>query len=197
MEFQNYYDGMHPAAGTVSTEWAEYIYPPLQNSEGARDRKIYDQILNQFAVGFNPRYQFREGGYWCNIFLWDVSRAMGAEIPHWITASGDIAAPNDPGSWEINVNSTVDWMLTHGITRFGWKKTSEAVAQASANEGKIAVTLWKNANGGHGHAALIRPASEPDNSTLIAQAGFFNFNSGYIEQGFGADKKDLLFFYHD
>ena len=48
------YDGVHPAAGTVSTNRANSIQAPLTNSPGQRDSAIYSQLINQFAVGFNP-----------------------------------------------------------------------------------------------------------------------------------------------
>jgi hypothetical protein len=191
------FDGSTPAVGTTAPEWGNYVFPPLQNIPGKRDPELYDQILNQFAVGVNPRYKFREGGYWCNIFLWDVSRAMGAEIPHWISEDGEIAAPNAKGATETTVNDLVDWMFTLGVTKYGWKKTTEHVARQSANEGKITVILWKNITGDHGHAAVMRPNFDLDTPIIIAQAGLFNFNHGRLEKGFGTDKKDLLFFYHD
>src|SRR5437016_3818100 len=85
------YDGIHPAPGTITTNRADYNHPPLTNLAGQRDPAIYSQLINQFAVGFNPRYLPVHGNTYCNIFAWAVSRAMGAELPHWVDSSGNIA----------------------------------------------------------------------------------------------------------
>jgi LysM repeat protein len=190
------YDGIHPATGTVSMARANYNHPPLTNLPGERASAIYSQLINQFAVGNNPRYLPDNGNTYCNIFAWDVSRAMGAEIPHWIDSSGNIAAPSAPHASEININGGVNWMRSHGVSQFGWKSCTEQQAQAAANAGKLAVVMWKNTGSGHGHVAVVRPGSITAVGAAIAQAGRHNFNEGHVQNGFG-QLGPLEFFSHD
>lgn len=154
------YDGMHPAPGTVVTNKADYNNPPLSNAVANRQANIYDQIINQFAVGNNPRYARDGNGTYCNIFVWDVTRAMSCEIPHWINSQGDTAQPHASHSNEININAGVDWMLHFGITQHGWQAPSAQTAQNHANLGKPAVAMYKNPSPTHhGHTAIVRPGS--------------------------------------
>src|SRR5438128_2575136 len=169
------YDGVHPAPGTVTTNRANYNHPPLTNSPGQRDPAIYSQLINQFAVGHNPRYLPGDGNTCCNIFAWDVSRAMNAEIAHWVDSSGNIAAPFAPHANEININGGVNWMRDHGVNQFGWRSCDAQQAQDGANNGKIAVVMWKNTGSGHGHIAVVRPGSM-NGGPEIPQAGRHNFN---------------------
>ena len=190
------YDGIHPAPGTVSILRANYNHPPLTNPPGERDAAIYSQLINQFAVGHNPRYLPGDGNTYCNIFAWDVSRAMGTEIPHWVDASGHIAAPGAPHASEININGGVNWMRSHGVTQFGWKSCSAQQAQDAANQGKLSVVMWKNTGAGHGHVAVVRPGSVSDRGPEIAQAGRHNFNDAHVRDGFG-QLGPLEYFSHD
>jgi LysM repeat protein len=190
------YDGVHPAPGTVSTNRSNYINPPLTNLPGQRDPAVYSQLIDQFAVQFNPRYLAGRGNTYCNIFVWDVSRAMGAEIAHWIDSSGNIAVPFAPHANEININGGVNWMNDHGVTQRGWKVTTAPEAQNAANQGLLAVVMWKNPTGGHGHTAVVRPGSINDKGPVIAQAGRHNFNEGHVVNGFG-NLPHLQYFWHD
>lgn len=179
------YDGVHPAPGTISTQRANLIAPPLTNAPGARDVAILDQLINQFAVGNNPRYLPGGGFTYCNIFVWDVTRAMGCELPHWLDAHGRPAQPFAPGAYEVNINGGVDWMKKYGVAQHGWQKLTDVQAQAYANAGQMALALWKNPSGGHGHTAVVRPGTLTARGPAAAQAGSRNFNMGHIKDGFG------------
>lgn len=190
------YDGHHPAPGTTSTSRALYSHPPLTNAAGDRDPAIYAQVINQFAVGDNPRHLAGHGETYCNIFVWDVTRAMGTEIPHWIDGAGNIAVPGAPHTNEININGGVNWMRSHGVPQHGWKKVTPQEAQDAANQGLVSVVMWKNPTGGHGHTAVVRPGSINQKGPEIAQAGRHNFNWGRIADGFGS-LSPLEYFTHD
>src|ERR1044071_9070254 len=191
------YDGIHPAPGTVSMARANYNHPPLTNAPGKRDPAIYSQLINQFAVGHNPRYLPDNGNTYCNIFAWDVSRAMGAEIPHWVDSDGNIKAPGAPHASEININGGVNWMRNHGVKQFGFHSCTPQEAQDAANHGKLAVVMWKNTGSGHGHIAVVRPGTAtPGVGPEIAQAGRHNFNDGHVVLGFG-QLGPLEYFWHD
>ncbi|GAB3776617.1 WXG100 family type VII secretion target [Spirosoma horti] len=190
------FDGIHPAPGTTVANQAKYSTPPLTNTELNRAPASYDQVINQFAVGNNPRHLKFQGNTFCNIFLWDVTRAMGAEIPHWVSAKDEIAIPFSEGAREITINAGVDWLQKHGPSH-GWQLTTDKGAQDNANLGKPAVVVWKNPIiGGHGHTAVIRPGSLTVKGPIIAQAGGINFNMGHLKDGFGT-KSSVKYYRHD
>lgn len=189
------FDGIHPAPGTTVAARERYTNPPLTNAEGNREVSTYTEVIDQFAVGHNPRHLPSSGFTFCNIFVWDVTRAMGAEIPHWIDALGNIAVPFSTGAQEITINAGVDWLKRFG-DRHGWKLATIQQAQSNANEGKVAVVVWKNPiPGGHGHTAVIRPGSITTDGPLIAQAGAANFNAGRLKHGFGT-RTGLQYYVH-
>ena len=180
------FDGLTPAPGTIEPNVSQLIHPPLTNDEAHRAAAVYDEVIDQLAVGRNPRYRPRDGNTYCNILLWDVTRAMHCEIPHWVDAQGNPAAPFQHGANEMNVNGTVAWLGNHGTRRFGWQLTDAANAQRCANEGRPAVALWRNPTGGHGHTAIVRPGSLlAGRGPATAQAGRLNFNLGHVKDGFG------------
>ncbi|MFL6209042.1 MAG: LysM peptidoglycan-binding domain-containing protein [Pyrinomonadaceae bacterium] len=177
------YDGIHPAPGTISTSRAALITPPLTNDANNRSADVYAQVINQFAVGNNPRYLPGQGNTYCNIFVWDVTRALGAEIPHWLNAAGQRAAPFSPGAHEVNINGGIDWMHSHGVPEQGWRSATDVEAQNAANAGQLAVVLWKNPIH-HGHTAIVRPGTITAKGPATAQAGAINFNMGHMKDGF-------------
>jgi peptidoglycan hydrolase-like protein with peptidoglycan-binding domain len=181
------FDGSQPASGTTNPNAAQPTNPPLRGSPSQRNRSTYDNVINQFAVGNNGRYTPRDSSgdgvrdTFCNIFVWDVTRAMGAEIPHWVNNSGN---PVGVGQGrELSANGTVDWLHQNG-NRHGWKKVSAQEAQQLANQGHPAVAVWKN-QGGIGHVAVVRPGEVTSQGPAIAQAGGRNFNKGHVKDSFG------------
>jgi hypothetical protein len=189
------FDGNVPAPETTLADSSVLIFPPVTSSEDNRSAALYDQVINQFAVGHNPRYLPRDNCTFCNIFVWDVTRAMGCPIPHWVMVDGTIAEPKQPGALEINIDAGYEWMLSHGIKTYGWQPADAATAQQYANEGKPAVAIWDNPTG-HGHTVIVRPGSiERDKGPTIAQAGGHNFNIGQLVNGFG-NIHPIPFFVH-
>lgn len=181
------FDGTRPAPGTTNTNAAQVTNPPLRGDPKNRNADTYSQVINQFAVKHNPRYTPRDSNgdgsrdTFCNIFVWDVTRAMGAEIPHWVDGNGNSVAPGK--GRELNANATLDWMHKHG-ERNGWRKVSAEEAQRMANSGHPAVALWKNP-GGIGHVGMVRPGEITSRGPALAQAGGTNFNNGHVQDGFG------------
>jgi hypothetical protein len=167
------YDGTTPAPGTIETRRSFPTNAPLENHACCRSRATYDSVINQFAVGVNPRYAHRNGSTYCNIFAWDVTRAMSAEIPHWVDAKGD-PTPHLKGN-ELNANAINTWLHQHGA-RFAWRQGSLDEAVEHANAGRPVVASWKN-GGGIGHIAVIRPGLATSEGPLMAQAGATNSNA--------------------
>ena len=167
------YDGKTPAPGTVEKRQWLPCNPPLRGDPSKRSAALYDNVINQFAVGVNPRYAHKDGSTYCNIFAWDLTSAMGAETPHWVSKGGDPVPPYK-GS-ELNANAMNSWLNNHG-GRFGWQKTSLSEAVDAANRGCPVVASWNN-GGGIGHIAVIRPgAASASEGPWMAQAGARNSN---------------------
>ena len=195
-----------------STQQHLPVQPPITNRVGERSPERYNQVLDQFDVENNPRYMKQENRTYCNIFVWDVTRAMNAEIPHWVNAKGEPCKPGEPGSRELNANLTAKWLKEHG-EKYGWKEATREEAIAAANAGKPAVAVWYNNDykngtydvkhpwshdwGQSGHIVMVRPQNPSllkDNKAksrydvYIAQAGSTNYQYTKIENGFGEAK---------
>jgi LysM repeat protein len=185
------YDGSRPAPGTTNTDAWIPVNAPMQGDPSARGGSTYADVINQFAVGSNPRYQPRGGATYCNIFAWDVTRAMGAEIPHWVDGNGNPAAVGR--GRELDANNGHLWLQQHG-PRFGWREVSAEEAQRLANQGHPAVASWRNP-GGIGHIAVVRPGEVTAAGPAIAQAGSRNFNDGHVRDSFG--NRPVQYFVND
>ena len=177
------YDGNTPASGTTETRRSHLTTPPITGSASNRNRLLYENVINQFAVGVNPRYAHRfnkEKKTWstfCNIFLWDVTRAMGAEIPHWVNRSGEPVGVGKGN--ELSANGVCGWIQKHG-TRYGWRRIESAEqAQTLANAGHPTVLVWNNPRG-IGHVSVVRPGTLNDHGPEIAQAGGKNVNRARV-----------------
>jgi peptidoglycan hydrolase-like protein with peptidoglycan-binding domain len=166
---------------------------PNTNAPGGRSADAYAKVIDQFDVKNNARYASKPGTTYCNIFLWDVTRSMGAEIPHWVDEQGNPAPPYK--GKELRANDLVDWMADKGV-QSGWRKATPEEAQKMANEGHPAVAMWKNP-GGTGHVAMVRPGEVTDRGPAIAQAGKTNINQGHLRDGFGTNANAIEFWVHD
>lgn len=169
------------------------VIPDITNLEGQRSALNYIAAVNQFEVETNPRYvRGHLGGRetYCNIYLWDVTKAMGCEIPHWIDPATGVKVLVGKGKEQV-ANGICDWMQTHGLT-VGWMQCGKKKATERASKGFPTVVLWKN-QGGIGHVAMILPGID---FVHIAQAGGSNFFDKDIIKGFG-NLGPLLFYTHD
>jgi len=123
------YDGETPAEGTTDPEGWKAINAPVQSRPGRRSGRIYWSVIDQFAVGHNRRYDpdapLRPRSH---LFVWDVSRAMGCEVPHFV------------GGREMTVGQTVDWVRLESLSR-GWRKLDAASALAAADRGELVLAL--------------------------------------------------------
>ncbi len=187
------YDGTTAASETTNTSAWIPVDAPVSSDTTNRSVERYNDVLNQFAVGVNPRYARREGNTYCNIFAWDATRAMGAEIPHWADSEGN-AVGVGKGS-ELNANGVNDWLNNHGSTN-GWRLATAEEAQTNANQGRPAVVSWKN-SGGIGHIGMVRPGEVTEEGPALAQAGGRNFNEGHVQNGFGSATSESEYWIHD
>jgi hypothetical protein len=153
--------------------------PNVTSDLSNRSPERYRSVINQFRVETSERYRpFRNGATYCNIFVWDVTRAMGAEIPMYTDhATGDPRIyPDIRGARNMGATAMCDWLSTHG-SRFGWQEVDAVTAQRHANQGRPAVT----SAGSLGHVQMVCPSRDggfdPIRGVTISQAG--RIVSGY------------------
>lgn len=194
--------------GIIPTNAAREVYPEIVNHEGNRSAEAYNQVIDQFNVETHGRYRKRNGNTYCNIFAWDVTRAMGAEIPHWLTYDNELYHMDNSISYkantafarELNANSVYRYMEEH-CADIGYKEVLPLEGQLHANEGKPVVVVWEN-DGGIGHVAVIRPDMEGQVSQAseirIAQAGGNNYSNATLKSGFtDVNINEMKFYAHD
>lgn len=161
---------------------------PQYSNYTVRDPETYNTVIDQFDVANNPRYVKRDINgdgtidTFCNIFAWDVTSAMGAEIPHWVTSDGTPYKYDTSMSYhdnaefarELNANNVALWLDDHG-SDYGWNEVDSAAAQKAADSGQPTIGIWYN-DGGIGHVVVIRPDETGNGEVTIAQAGGSNYN---------------------
>ncbi len=169
--FEGYSEAI-PTAASVA------VNPYVTSTAYNRNAQLYRQVINQFNVETNPRYEVNKkgrGDTYCNIFMWDVTRAMGAEIPHYVDPETMEPRyyPDTQGAREMNANSIYRWLGTKG-QEYGWKEVSAETAQQLANAGHPVVTAKQNP-GGVGHVQVVCPSLDggydPRTGVTVAQAG--------------------------
>jgi hypothetical protein len=181
------------------------IVPRVVN-DGERSAANYDAVINQFDLSDqNSRYWPDKGKTYCNIFLWDVTMAMGVEIPHWLkNGTNDPYAYNRSITYkenasiahEVRANEIADWLKEVGI-KYGWRAVSAQEAQMAANLGKPTVGVWHNPKG-IGHVVIVRPNLSGDGEIHIAQAGASNYSRGKLsEHKSSSFKKGVVFYVHE
>ena len=177
--------------------------PAIRSSPSKRSASLYRQVIDQFNVENNPRYAVNKkgtGDTYCNIFLWDVTSAMGAEIPHYIDAKTSMPRtyPNVSGARALNANGIHKWLMQHGKAH-GWVQVTAEQAQAYANQGRPAVTAWKNADS-RGHAQVVCPSNDGRynnaRGVTIAQAGRKLTSYSPMTRIYSSRLKDVVYFAH-
>lgn len=198
------YDGFsssHPTDSSLRavdeltyTERGIPVDAPLRFEAGEhRDRSTYDAIIDQFAVETNPRYQAQrrkeasEDDNFCYTFVWDVTRALGVEVPAWTNEDGASVEPwfsTEQGRWRIDdpvywlsANQRNQWLNRIG-PKYGWQEVSAKEAQEYANLGHPVVVSAYNPEG-FGHIGIVRPG-EALNGPALAQAGITNVNHAHV-----------------
>lgn len=174
---------------------------PLRSYPKTRNRTTYENVINQFAVEVNPRYEPRENDTYCMIFVWDITRAMTAEIPYWVGMHNERLEPwldhyrvwriRDDARW-MSANDINQWLNYHGARR-GWREVSAEEAQQLANLGHPTVASLYEPDG-KGHIGIVRPG-EMRNGPALAQAGIRNANYAHAYDFF--PREGTQFFVND
>ena len=175
----------NPNGNVTNPRQGQEIVPKYMNKPGSRDPDAYSKVLHQFDVTTNERYKkvVRNGKTltWCNIFVWDVTIAMGCEIPHYYNPNtGEKTASRVSGEYlEMTADRMANWLRDFGPSN-GWEKISASDAQKFANEGYPVVV----AAPGGGHVAMVCPSRAE--GPMITQAGANNFEEKPVKNGFGS-----------
>ena len=160
--------------GTVAPveQWKPTV-PAIAGNTSFRNPDLYRAVINQFQVETTERYRpFRDGNTYCNIYVWDVTRAMGAEIPLYTDPETGAPRyyPDIKGAKSMGAIAMDQWLSEHG-SKYGWFEVGAEAAQKHANLGKPAVTTA----GSLGHVQIVCPSKDgeydPIRGVAIAQAG--------------------------
>jgi hypothetical protein len=184
--------GRDPARSWLDKPPWMLVDAPIRSAPSARSRALLLEVVAQFDVEATPRYRPvptpRGLTTWCNVFVSDVTRALGAEIPHCVDEAGR-SIPVEQGV-ELTANRTLRWLETHGAAD-GWREADAAGAMRAAQAGSPAVAVWHNPSG-PGHLAIVVPCE--DEGVHIAQAGAACFGGRPLAHGFG--NRPARFFVH-
>lgn len=189
-----------PGSGKYPSSMGYECSPSIVNNMGNRSAAAYNRVVQQFNVETSGRYTpYKNGSTYCNIYVWDVTTAMGAEIPHRTDKNGDIADSGDKNITYMTANRMYDWLGGKG-KEYGWKEVSAQEAQRYANMGCPAVTAWKNPKG-HGHIQMVVPSKDGSynekKGVAISQAGSKVIDYGYITDVYSSKRlKDIKYFVH-
>jgi hypothetical protein len=181
-----------------TAEWVPAT-PAVVNAPSNRSPENYNEIVRQFDVTAATRYApGRNGHTYCNIFVWDVTRALGCEVPHYIDpASGaPMEYPDTAGANELNALAMGRWLASTG-QRYGWREVTPEQAQLQANLGHPAVAV----SGSVSHISMVVPSETPYNPALgvaVAQAGSIVTNYSYLGNIYSDNGlKSVRYFAHD
>lgn len=158
------------------------VQAPLQSREGKRSREVLENVIRQFGVTVNPRYDEEAPGKGRgHIFVWDVSRAMNCEIPHFV------------GAKELTLAQTCDWVRHEGPMR-QWKRLTADEAVEVANSGKLVIALPRETR--TKHLAIVAPQE-------LADDGYPRLTGICLKRELGVHPRDMFgskpidCFFHD
>ncbi len=176
------FDGKNVPVELQARDLWKALQAPVASVEGKRTKDLLMQCVLQFGMMVNPRYtEDAPGKLRGHIFVWDVSRAMNCEIPHFV------------GAKELTLAQTCDWVRHEGPMR-GWKRVTDTDIIDRANEGKLVVALPRDSR--TKHVALVLPQSYPDDNAPRLTGICLRRESGlHPRDMFGSKPVDC--FFHD
>ena len=194
--------GVSPAGAIVPINAWIPTTPAVVNGEGNRNPTALRTVIDQFDVESSTRYTpYRNNATYCNIFVWDVTSALGCEVPHYVDAATGAPRyyPDVSGAVELDANGVHNWLIRHGA-EYGWREVSPEEAQAHANQGRPAVSAWHN-GGGPGHVQVVCPSEDGAYDAVwgptVAQAGGTNTGYSYQSSRYsGSALSEVRYFVH-
>ncbi len=178
------FDGQTAPEELTLRDLSKVVQAPMQNRAGRRARYAYEQIIKQFAVGTNPRYDADgPNGARGHVFIWDVSRAMNCEIPHF------------EGSHELSLEETCAWLRNEGAAR-GWRTIPAAEAIQMANDGRMVIALADDVR--PSAMALVPPQElQPSGAIHPRVAGAGQSRGALAESDAILGAGEVIYFGHD
>ena len=169
---------------------------PRHNAESERSPQALVASIAQFHVEVAKRYKperDKDGDNprtFCNVFVSDVTRALNAEIPHWVDGAGE---PSEVGhGFEQTANRINTWLWQHG-QRFGWHDCTAEQARTVAAKGHPVVASWANFHG-PGHVVVVTASPPYPQQIHVAQAGVLRTERCKLKAAFGSRVAE--FFWH-
>lgn len=176
----HHYDGVTAPSQLTGRDVWKAVQAPVQSREGRRSVEVYEQVIKQFAVATNPRYDpDAPGKPRGHIFVWDISRAMNCEIPHFV------------GAKELSLAQTCDWLRHEGPMR-GWRKIEEEQTFEGANEGYLVIAIPKDVR--TKFIAIVAPQPMNDDARPQLLGAALKKGAGTVQELFGVRMAE--FFVH-
>jgi hypothetical protein len=149
------FDGVKAAPGV---EERQVLAIPLafQNGVEHRSPEAYLAAIEQFAVGTNVRYQPDGAALRANVFVWDVSRALGVEIPIFVNGR------------QQPLGHTAQWLRERSAAR-GWLRVSLPKGIEHALAGGPTVVIPRDMR--QPMMGFMRPELDVDGKPFVAAAG--------------------------
>ena len=149
---------------TASDEWNPIDTNILPDYTTNRNADDYLKTIELFNVEQSKRYRRDSSNTYCNIYVSDVTNALGVYIPRWVNGE------------KLSATGMKGWLEAPLAQDLGWREVTPEEAQALANEGIPAVAVTS------GHIAMVIPG-EGDTFDGVyypasAQAGSVNFDDG-------------------
>ncbi|MDL2224996.1 hypothetical protein LJC20_02160 [Eubacteriales bacterium OttesenSCG-928-M02] len=184
----------------IPTAAYKAITPGVTSNMDNRSAALYNKVIAQFDVENTERYRpYRQGkgDTYCNIYVWDVTRAMGAEIPHYYDPKTLEAKyyPDTTGAVEMGATRMCEWLEKKGQD-YGWREVTAEEAQKMANAGKPAVAVTPK------HVQMVCPSKDgsynAQKGVTVAQAGSKVTGYAYISSIYSKNRLATVRYYaHD
>lgn len=166
------------------------VVPPRLSSPSTRSAAELEDVIRQFHVELSPRYavsDINQDGIretWCNLYVSDVTRAMGCEVPRRVL-----------GRYQ-RANDMVHWLTQQGFTQ-GWRRATQAEARRLADLGRPVVAGWDSLTSAPGHVAIVLPrrAGTQRPTTEVTQAGAQNWGRVDLGLAFGKHRLSAVQFF--
>jgi hypothetical protein len=177
-QFASYVENSDGSYSFIERDEYRPVDPELLPNYGPnRNTEDYVKTIEFFQVETSKRYQKNSTTTFCNIYVSDVTAALGVPIPRWLNGE------------KMRATTILGWIQTSEAIEHGWHMVSAEEAQSKANLGIPTVAITP------GHIGMIVPGEgRVDENGMFwpssAQAGRLNFEDNTVDVGFEGAIKD-------